>query len=338
MKLLPNTLALATLLLAAPAFAQTPPPASTASAQDLAIAEAAFTEGVKLAAAGNCKDAIAKFEVSMKVDPASGTALNLGVCYEQVGRTGSAYAAFSQAAVMARAKANEKIRAQAQASLDALAGKLSYLDLKFAAGVERPKGLTIVIDGKAASADAVGFGVPVDPGTHEVVLGAPGKVEWKTTVVVAAKAGKETVEVPAFKDAPVEKPIEAPSPPPGMSTGVKAAVIGLAAAGAVGIGVGVVFGVDALDKNAASKDLCQAGDPNKCSQAGIDMRNQAYSAATISNVGVFAGAGALVAAGGVLLVSKLVLEKPGPKKDAAKGVALTSVGVGPGNVVLEGKW
>src|SRR5262245_42773227 len=90
---------------AAPAMAEAP--VAAASGQDVAIAEAAFNEGVKLAQAGDWKGAIAKLELSQKVDPASGTALNLGKCYEQVGRTASAYGAYSQAAGLARVKVNE---------------------------------------------------------------------------------------------------------------------------------------------------------------------------------------------------------------------------------------
>ncbi len=323
-------------LAASPAFAQAPPagagtgPAAT-TPQDIALAESSFNEGIKLALAGNCKDAVGKLELSQKIDPASGTAFNLGKCYEQLGRTASAYGAYSEAAGLARVKVNEERRKDAEERMIALEPLLPKIQIHVASP---PNGLAISIDGKQVAAGAVGAALPVDPGNREIQVSAPGKKPWKTSVLVASQPGTTPVDVPALEDLP-------PPPPPSsevpMPLGAKVSAIGLAGAGAVLLGVGIGFGVDALGKNADSKKLCLPDDPNKCSQPGVDLRDQAFSSATVSNVGIFAGLGLLAASGGVLLVSRLVLQKPAAPP-AKNETGWTSIGVGPGGVAVQGVW
>ncbi|MEZ4313138.1 MAG: hypothetical protein R3F14_34385 [Polyangiaceae bacterium] len=249
---------LALALHTSPAFADSAPPASP---EDIALAEKAFNEGIELAQAGNCKEAIVKLELSQKIDPASGTALNLGRCYEMLGRTASAYGAYSQSAGLARIKVNDKIRGEAEQAMTALAPSLSNLELRLAPNTTAPEGLSITIDGKAISTAALGTGVPVDPGTRVVEASAPGKKTFKTSVVIAAKPGNTALEIPGLEDAPAAPATN----PKGMSTGALAATVSLAGLGAVMLGVGIGFGVDSMDKNSASKKLCSAENPNLCS-------------------------------------------------------------------------
>jgi len=317
-------LALSTSLLAAPALAQSATPGP--SAQDLAIAENSFNEGVKLTEQGNCKDAIAQFELSMKMDPGSGTALNLAACYEKVGRTASAFGAYSQSAGLARVKVNNAIREKAEAAMNALAPKLSKVDFKLPKE-GAPKGFSVAIDGRPISIDALGAAIPVDPGTREIEASAPGKKPWKASLVVKAEPGTVAFEVPALEDAP--PPERAPMP-----MGAKVVTLGFAAVGAVALGFGIGLGVDSMEKNAASKKLCLPADETKCSAAGVELRNQAFSSATRSNVGIALGAGALVAAGGLFLVSRYVLQRPAANKEAG----VTAIDVGPGGVLVRGHW
>ncbi len=322
------SLAAATLslsLLASTAAAQPTP-----SAQDIALAEKAFDEGIALAQAGNCKEAIVKLELSQKIDPASGTALNLGRCYEALGRTASAYGSYSQSAGLARVKVNEKIRADAEERMKAIAPSLSNLEFRLARQVA-PGDLTIAVDGKPLAGGARGVALPVDPGDREILVTGPGKKPWKMRLTVPATAGTTTVEIPVLEDAPISPDA---APPSAMSSGALAATIGLAGAGAVALGVGIGFGVDSMDKNAASKKLCLATDETQCSAAGVDLRNQAYGSATASTAGIITGAAALAAAGAVLIVSRFVLSRPDPKQPAG----VTTVGIGPAGLSVRGQW
>src|SRR6185503_5066326 len=77
------------LLLAAPASAEP-------SAADKAVADALFTEGKKLLAAGRAAEACPKFVESQRLDPGLGTMLNLADCLEQIGQTASAWGLFNE--------------------------------------------------------------------------------------------------------------------------------------------------------------------------------------------------------------------------------------------------
>ena len=341
-----RTLSLSSVLLslalsAAPALAQAPS-GKAASAQDIAVAEAAFNEGVKLAQAGNCKDAVTKLELSQKIDPASGTAMNLGKCYEQLGRTASAYGAYSEAAGLARVKVNEERRKEAEERMAALAPNLVKIEVHVK---KAEQGLSLAIDGKPVNEQALSFALPVDPGNRTIEVSAPGKKPWKTIVLVSSTPGVTPVDVPPLEDLPAPPPPPSTSADNSMSTGAKVAAIGLGVVGVGLLGVGIGYGVDTLGKNADSKKFCTADDPNKCSQQGVDLRNQAYSSATISNIGIFAGVGALAVAGGVVLVSRLS-SKPAtsPKPDdhapppTASRPTITAIGLGLGNVTLQGQF
>src|SRR5687767_15052938 len=64
--------------------------APSALASDTVAADAAFQEGRALMASGDLAAACARFEDSRRHEPAVGTELNLGECYERLGRLASA--------------------------------------------------------------------------------------------------------------------------------------------------------------------------------------------------------------------------------------------------------
>ncbi|MBL8743281.1 MAG: hypothetical protein JNK04_19355, partial [Myxococcales bacterium] len=66
-------------------------------------AEALFESAKQRMEAGDYAGACAKFDASQSLDPAIGTLLHLGDCYERIGRTASAWAAFLEAASLAEA-------------------------------------------------------------------------------------------------------------------------------------------------------------------------------------------------------------------------------------------
>jgi hypothetical protein len=107
--------------------------------------------------------------------------------------------------------------------------------------------------------------------------------------------------------------------------------IGTMATGAVGLGVGAVFGILALSKLGQSNDgPCGAND--RCNATGLDLRRQSGEAATVSTIGFAAGAAAL--AGGVAIY----LTTPRRTRDG-KGVAVTpSVGPGGAGLALAGRF
>ena len=73
-----------------------------AQAEDQAAARALFNEGRELLTAGRYAEACPKFEAARKLYASAGILLNLGDCYERLGRTASAWTEFGEAVSLAR--------------------------------------------------------------------------------------------------------------------------------------------------------------------------------------------------------------------------------------------
>src|SRR6186713_2867899 len=101
--------------------------ASPAFAGDKVAAESLFADGRRLLAQGKFAEACPKFAESQRLDPAIGTLLNLADCYEKVGRTASAWAAFREAAALSHHGGDAKREAVAKERAAALEAQLSTL-------------------------------------------------------------------------------------------------------------------------------------------------------------------------------------------------------------------
>ena len=116
-------------------------------------------------AAGNYAAACEKFSSSRKLDDGLGTTLNLGQCYEKLGRTASAWAEFRDAAARARQAGAREREQYARDRVAALEKKLSRLTLT--AGKIEPDE-RISRDGVVVDRAVLGTPIPVDPGSHVV--------------------------------------------------------------------------------------------------------------------------------------------------------------------------
>ncbi|WP_437939271.1 hypothetical protein [Sorangium sp. So ce341] len=116
-----------------------------ARAADTATAQALFDDAKKLMAAGKYAEACPKLEESQSLAPGLGTQLNLALCYENLGRTASAWSLYLEVAGGARAANQldrEKVARQQAAALE---GKLSCLTITVS---EPPEGIEVKRDGK----------------------------------------------------------------------------------------------------------------------------------------------------------------------------------------------
>jgi len=288
------------------------PSQAQASAADKAAAEALFDEGVALLQKGNYEAACKKLEDSERVDSGIGTLLYLADCYEKLGKTASAWATFRAAASQAQ-NAGQTDRARAgNDRAKKLEGKLVRLSIDVAPETRSLDGLTIQRGGEAVPLTLLGMAVPVDPGVHEVLASAPGYLPYRTTVAVDAAHPSQSVLVPTLEVDPsavtpvpgaaattataaAEEPEQA-STPPGRTQRTVGLVLG--GVGLVGLGVGSVFGLIAIDKNnqaiaaGCDVDSCPPGD-------GPDLTSAALDSATLSTVFFIAG-GAILATGAVV--------------------------------------
>jgi serine/threonine-protein kinase len=308
------------------------------SAADKAAAEALFDQGVRLMKQNSFAEACPKLEESERIDPAVGTLLYLGECFERVGRTASAWASFREAASLATNSSQPDRARVAMARAQELEPKLSRLSIELSPEVSRIEGVVVKRGNQRIEASVYGVPLPVDPAEYRVEVTAPGYEPWSTSVKVEA-GGNASVRVPALVKAPESaKPLTAgpttgaPSqadvqappavkPPAhsGLSTQQTLGIV-LGGVGLVGIGIGSYFGVRAISKNSDAEQHCPRG--ALCNdQEGEDLTNKAQSAARASNI-AFAIGGGLVAAGAIVYLT-------GGKKHDDR-VALVPV-LGPGS-------
>lgn len=294
--------------------------AATASAQtaaDRATAQSLFESGKRLLDQKDYVPACRQLEESQRLDPSQGTQFRLASCFEALGRTASAWAAYLEVAEAAKATKQPDRERVARERAKALAAQLPYLTLRAA-----EPSVQIRRDDAVVPAGQLGARVAIDPGKHKIEARASGFETW-TQEIEIAPAKELTVDIPALtpakevgsKPAPVAVPgpsstavTASPAPPPaeppssaptGMGTQRKAALVvgGLGVAAAAG---SVVFGLLAKGANDDSSTHCRAG--NRCDPTGLDQRDTALSRATVATVlGVVSGVA--LAGGGTLWIT-----------------------------------
>jgi len=286
------------------------------AAANTAVAEALFEDGRRLLDEGKLDEACAKFAESQRLDPGTGTLLNLASCYEKADRLASAWATWLEAAASAKAAGQDDREAHARSQADNLKAKLATLSIVLDSS-ERPEGLVITRDGDPQNLAVLGTAVPLDSGTYRVEASAPGYRTWGRDVTLI-DGQTRTLAIPALQPdsaAPVTgaAPIVAVAPSDqqdpleqsdsrARGSGLKTWGYVLGGAGLVGLTVGTVFGVKAISKNKQSYDYCDSFNTNQCSATGVNLRGEAEDAAVVSTVFIAVGAAAL-ATGVVLFIA-----------------------------------
>ncbi len=202
----------AALLLTAVTFA-TPRLALAQSATEVALAETLYRQGRKLAAAGKFAEACPKFAESYRLDPGTGTLLNLASCNESLGKVATAWLEYNEALVQSRRDRMQSRIDYAEEHIAALAPKLSRLTITLASDADRA-GLELRIDGVLVGVEALGAATPLDPGTHTIAVKATDKKPWSSSVEIGAVADQQTLVIPALE------PLPAAAPPPPVVTPV----------------------------------------------------------------------------------------------------------------------
>jgi hypothetical protein len=336
--------ALAVALAAAPlAMAQ--------SSGDQAAAEALFKQGRDLMASGHLAEACPKLAESQRLDPGTGTLLNLATCYDRNGQIASAWVTYKGAATAAQ-NADQADRAQlARRKAAELEAKLATITIVVPAAADRPD-LQILRDGEILGRPGWGVPIPVDPGVHSVEVTAPGHKAWQGQTSVEGTA-QATLEVPPLAEVPPAPATSAPpagpgapaapalpavpatdlTPPPASHHGSAQRVAGFVtgAVGIAGLIVGTTFGAIARSDNNDAKMHCPTD--STCDAQGLASTTSALHAATASTIAFVAG-GALTAAGLVLY-----LTAPSDASPPAAHLGVSPVvGTRAGGIALHGGW
>lgn len=307
--------------------ASLPPASAFADGAEQARAEILFKEGRKLMEAKQYAEACPKLADSQRIDPAAGTALLLGVCYEHVGKLATAYGTYREAQRLATIRKREDWVKSATTKADALEARIPKLEI-IVPPASRLEGLSVALDGTNVGRSEWGTALPVDPGKHEIAANAPGYKSFHADVVV--EEGKPArVEVPALAAQPrppaevQPKPLAAPPPVASSTAGSGQRTTGwiIGGIGLVGLAFGGVGGALALGAQSDAKDLCTSY-PVGCPAdgTGTEANDRAYTWATISTIGFIAGALG-VAAGTVLILTA-------PSQSAVGRVQVTPSAVG----------
>jgi hypothetical protein len=303
MRLLP----LCTLLVFFSALLTLSTPAQAQDASEQAAAQALFDEGMRLFGEEQYAESCAKFEASLALVNGMGTRGKLAECYEKVGRTASAWAAYREVAVLAKRAGQAQREQVANERAARLEATLSYLTIEVPEEA-RVTGLQIKQNGVLLNPGAYGTAIATDPGLQSIEVSAAGH-HSQTLSVELAGSDRKTVNVPTLEALPPAEVAPDPDPDPiVVSTAEPVAkptntlrIVGISsvALGGGGLALAAVLGLKAKsDYDSAFDDgLCNAD--NTCSPAGLTAIDDARGLANIGTVFAITGT-VLIGAGAYL--------------------------------------
>jgi hypothetical protein len=274
-----------------------------------AVAEALFQKGLAAMERKDFDAACSAFDESARIDPAPGTIYNLADCEASRGHYASSWQWFSQ--VTEKLPENDERRPVVEQRINALKAHLGFLTVRL--GPMAPPETTVSLDATALGAASLGFALPVDPGTHHIVVSAEGRAPKELDFPIHEGEQRELLVEPGPAPGSAEPvaapPLPAPAPPQplepapapvhsGHGTRDIGYVVG--GVGVVGVTTALVLGGIALGKKATVDNHCTASAGTCNSQEGIDASSSGKTLTTVSTVSFIVGAAALGA--GIYLV------------------------------------
>jgi hypothetical protein len=323
-------------LLALTATALSPARAHADSAADSAAAQALFEQAKKLLKEGKAAEACPKLEESQRLDPGSGTLINLARCYEQTDRIASAWNKYLEAAAAAAAIGNLQREKEARARAAMLRPNVSELVIEVSPEAKAVSGIEITRDGERVGPAQWGLPIPADAGEHHLTASAPGRETWRSVVLVKGPGGKFTVTVPLLVAPGANAPVSAaPSalvaPTDSAPATTKAGGLGTqrtiallaGGVGVAGVVVGSIFGLKSKSDHDEAEKYCSG---SQCTDArGVSAGESAHSAGNVSTVAMIVG--------GVGLAAGVTLWFTAPKASTAAALSVL-----PGSVQLRGSF
>lgn len=279
--------------------------ASTAFANNKDKADALFKQGKKLAAEKKYAEACPAFEKSMKLDPAIGTQLNIGKCYEDWGFLGKALVAYRAAEKMAH-DAKDDREPKIKAIIEELDSNVPRLTIKLPKQASS-EGVVVKLDNKPFT--TFGESMIVDPGPHTIDYTVDGVKKQKTVPVERGGDSEVTLDIP--KDRVVKKHVDeqdgehtvvgpwkpVDGPAPGHTQRLGGLVLG--GAGVIAIGVSSLMTLSARGQYNDALEMYCNNAKDMCDPMGLEQTHDARSTANTATI-IFIG-GAVAVAGGIAL-------------------------------------
>lgn len=257
-------------------------------------ADAVFRDARRHLAAGNYELACARFEESFQLDPAVGSAINIGDCLERRGKLASALQVYRFAYGLL--KPRDPRASPVLEMIQRLEGRSPKVQLR----VESPASVEVRIKLDGNIVDTREGELFVDPGPHEVEATADGYIRERYRVLLA-EGQRRIVTVDLEREsAPLptrytedrlsvrgQAPRNTHSPRP-SSVGGTQTLWGylLVAAGIAGLGTSVAYWKMATDTHQAP---CPSGDCRSLNEREHDQRAVANVAGVAGGVSVLAG-------------------------------------------------
>jgi hypothetical protein len=276
------------------------------SATETAAARTLAVDGLKLAQAGKCDEAVSKLDHAEKLHHSAIVLSRLGECNVSLGKlvegTEELRKVLREPLPANPSPALSKAYEHAQIALDSAKPRIAALTVSL--GKSAPPDLHLLVDGQAVPANLVDTELPADPGDHTVEASAPGYLK-ATAHVSLSSADKKTVSLKLESDpnAPVAPPHpsdalapsvasrtvneSAPAPvasssaPTTHSSPSHAAAYVAWSMGIVGVGAGSVFGLIALKDR---HDIVARCGSNTCTADSNQSLDSAKRSGNISTV------------------------------------------------------
>ncbi|MBI4702541.1 MAG: hypothetical protein HY744_15585 [Deltaproteobacteria bacterium] len=319
---LPLGFALALALLATRAHAQ---PETSGTGRDRAAARALAGAGFALFQAGDYARAIERLRAAEQIVHAPTHVLYLARALAKLGKLAEAREQYRRVADEVLAKdgpaAFRQAQAEARQELAALAARIPAVRIAVQCPAAAASAGSVDIDGKPVGAAELAGPIQLDPGEHRIRARAPRCGALERTVQLREGGAQQVVSM-TLGPADGEPPAAPGQAPGGLPLPVPA--LALLGAGIVGVGVGTVAGVLAIDKASELKDRCPS---NPCPPENEDLADSATALAHVSTVGFAVGIAA--AGAGVLWWLFAPGASPAGPDPAAAGAAVRPwIGVG----------
>lgn len=268
---------------------------------------------------------------------------SLADCYSRIGKFYSASRLYT---IIEKQASDEKQNTTRRMAIDrraAIEQKISHVRVIVPDALAQSKDLIVLHDGERVFPAQWGVAAPVDRGTHTIEAQLPGETTWKKVIDVWQDGAIVVVNVDmplpyrsekatSEKKGPLSAQMPGPAPITSMTiprkTWSTGEILGMTTAGvgALGLGIGIAFGGAAISKQNESNDGPCDQKTNRCSAQGLALRQQTLDYGNVSTAMFITGG--LLAAGGLTLWAI----SPDKRKTTPK------VGIGPGNIVVQGQF
>lgn len=307
-------------------------PAKASDVETLAAARAVAIEGVKLARAGYCPQAIEHLERAEALHHSSIVLAELGECYLRGGRVVAASEALRSVTREPLPEAPSPAQRAAHQRAERLLSDALARTAQLTIEIRGPtlSEVSLMVDDHVVSSALIGIARPSDPGLHRVTVSAPDFVSDSAEVMLAAgEAQVLTLNMQAqpraaqpSADGPRAEPTPAPATraPSTPETRTRRTGFALLGVGAAGLALSAGFGAAALHLKRELDAECSGDSCPATARDELDEAKRWGLASTLS----FALGGASAVVGTILLVLQKREQPKSPSRPS------WSVSSGPG--------